>query len=110
MRYPRLVHTAKTPAHVLLTAAEPNEYNERETLLDADLFCSFQAGGKLVFGEKKQQIQLAGTALFDGDICPEYDCPCGGTLSVFGADYGIERVQKWRNPDGSVNYTKIDVR
>lgn len=107
--YPKLITRASTPAHVELLRAEPNEYNERETVLSADLLCNFQAGGQIIFGEQKQQIQLSGTALFDGDICPGYDEPAAGSLRVFGTEYRIVRAQKWRNPDGSVNYTRLDV-
>lgn len=107
--YPRLIIQARTPVHVELLRTGPNEYNERETVLSADLLCNFQAGGQIIFGEQKQQIQLSGTALFDGDICPGFEEPAAGNLSIFGTQYRIVRAQKWRNPDGSVNYTRLDV-
>ena len=107
--YPKLITMAKTPVHVELTSTEPNEFNERGVILEADLRCNFQAGGQIVFGEQKQQIQLSGTALIDGDICPECASPAGGSAVIYNTEYQIVRVQKWRNPDGSVNYTRLDV-
>lgn len=107
--YPKLIIGAKTPAHVELMSTQPNEFGEREIILNADLLCSFQSGGKTVFSEKKQQIQLSGTLLFDGDICPDCDSPAVGSVIVCGTEYRVERVQKWRNPDGTVNYTRLDV-
>ncbi len=107
--YPKLVRTAKTPAEITLYAAEMNEFNEREAAVCGIFLCNFQAGGGIAFTEQKQQIRLSGTLLIDGDICPECFAPVDGTVTVNGAEFRAVRVQKCRNPDGSVNYTKIEV-
>ena len=109
MGYPKLVRIARTPVHVELFKAECNDYNERETAVCGDFLCNHQSGGEIAYGEQKQRIQLAGTLLFDGDICPDCDSPVDGRLTLLGSEFRAVRVQKHRNPDGSVNYTRIDV-
>ena len=109
MGYPRLVRIAKTPVHVELFSAECNEYGERETAVDGDFFCNRQSGGEITYGEQRQRIQLSGTLLFDGDICPDCDNPVDGKVKLGETEFRAVRIQKHRNPDGTVNYTRIDV-
>ena len=47
--------------------------------------------------------------MFDGDIAPDMAVISGGTVEVFGEKRRIERGMKARNPDGSVNYTRLEV-
>ena len=107
--YPKLVRVACTPAHIKLCSTEPNEYNERSTVIEGDFLCNFQAGGGITFDAQKQRIQLSGVLLLDGDICPEFNAPTNGTVMTGDTLYSIVNVRKCRNPDGSVNYTRIEV-
>ena len=58
---------------------------------------------------KKKTVEITGTAMFDGDIAPDMAVISGGTVEVFGEKRRIERGMKARNPDGSVNYTRLEV-
>ncbi len=109
MKYPKLVRAAKTPVHVTITTEEPNEFNEREVLAELDLLCNFQASSKLVYTNEKQSVTLSGTAFFDGDILPGVGFLSSGTVTVFGEERTIFRGTKARNPDGTVNYTKLEL-
>lgn len=107
MKYPRLVTDAKTPASVILEG-EPNEFAECESV-SLSLKCNWQGSGGVVYTADKQKLTLTGTALFDGDICPDMPVISSGSITVFGAQHRIVRGQKCRNSDGSVNYTRLDV-
>lgn len=109
MKYPKLVRIAKTPIHVSITAEEPNEFNEREVLVEADLFCNFQGGSKTVYTSDKQAVTILGAAYFDGDIAPGTPFISSGTVNVFGEEKTIFRGIKARNLDGTVNYTKLEL-
>lgn len=109
MKYPKLVRIAKTPIHVLITAEEPNEFNEREVLAELELFCNFQGGSRTVYTSDKQAVTLSGTAYFDGDIIPDIAFISSGTVDLFGEERTIFRGTKARNPDGTVNYTKLEL-
>ena len=57
--------------------------------------------------EEKKMVQITGTALFPGDICPGLAVISGGSAELFGVKRRIEQGTKARNPDGSVNYTEV---
>lgn len=109
MGYPKLVRIARTPVHVALYKPDINEFGERETAACGDFFCNHQSGGEITYGEQKQRIQLIGSLLFDGDICPDCDNPVDGKVKLGETEFRAVRVQKHRNPDGTVNYTRIDI-
>ena len=71
--------------------------------------CNYQDKGKTVLTSDKKLIQLSGCALIPGDIAPELPSISGGTIKVFGVSRKIYEGTKARNPDGSVNYTRLDV-
>ena len=52
-------------------------------------------------------VQITGSALLPGDICPELPVISGGTATVFGVRRKIQEARKARNPDGTVNYTEV---
>lgn len=109
MSYPRVVRIAKTPVHITLFGAEINEFSEHEPVADGDFLCNMQAGGSIEYGEQKQRVQLTGTLLIDGDICPECGAPVNGKAVISETEYKVIRAQKWRNPDGTVNYTQLEI-
>ena len=70
MAYPKLVRAARTPVSLTLTAAEPNEFGERDEVTLTGLRCNWQDRARVAYTADKQKITTTGTALFDGDICP----------------------------------------
>lgn len=111
MKYPCLVpkRLCKTPIKVCLESEEVNEQGMPKQTLDIELFCNFQDGAKTILTEEKKRVQITGTALFQGDIAPDFPSLSGGTVEVFGEIRRIEQGRKARNPDGTVNYCRLDV-
>lgn len=109
MRYPKLVRTAKTPIHITIESEEINEFNERETILDGDFRCNWQDKSQVKYTSKDTAVTVSGSAYIDGDIQPEIGNLTGGHVVVFGEKRSIYAVSKCRNPDGTVNYTRVDV-
>ena len=54
-------------------------------------------------------IKLEGCALIPGDIAPELPVITKGDITVFGVTRHIYKGTKCRNPDGTVNYVRLDV-
>lgn len=54
-------------------------------------------------------VQITGSALFRGDIVPDVPVISGGKATIFGVDRGIAAGEKARNPDGTVNYTRLEL-
>ncbi len=147
MRYPKLVRCAKTPVRVVLYAEDCNEYNERDVILDKTFKCNYQDSAALKYTADKQQPQVTGKVLIDGDITAslgivtsdfavtddgvlvltqasviddvlEYsnehtdtdsELVITGYVVIFGRKRDIVRGTKARNPDGTVNFTQLEV-
>ncbi len=92
-----------------LESEELNKYGEPKYVKDLDLKCNFQDTAKTVLTAEKKLVQITGTALFCGDIAPEYPALSGGTVTVFGMERRIQQGMKARNSDGTVNYCRLDV-
>ncbi|MBS6645885.1 MAG: hypothetical protein KH366_20105 [Clostridiaceae bacterium] len=111
MKYPCLVpkRLCKVPVHVHLESEELTNLGEPALVLDQDLMCNFQDQAKTILTAEKKLVQITGTALFPGDIAPDFPTLSGGTVIVFGEERRIEQGMKARNPDGSVNYCQLEV-
>jgi hypothetical protein len=111
MRYPVLVDKrfCKTDIKVILEREGLNKYGEPFPSIILNLKCNYQDNAKTVLTAEKKLIQLSGSALFVGDICPELPALSGGSVEVLGVKRRIFQGVKARNPDGTVNYTRLDL-
>ena len=111
MRYPDLVpkRMCQTPVHVVVDTEGISEDGEPVAAFEADLLCNYQDSAKTILTKERKIVQLTGTALFHGDIAPEQASLSSGTVTVFGTERRIFQGYKCRNPDGTVNYTRLDV-
>lgn len=109
MKYPRLVRSTKTPCEVVILS-EPDEYGEEQVLFSDNLLCNMQSSHKIVYTADKHEILLSAVLLFDGDFAPDIETLGNGTVKVKGITHSIVTGSKCRNPDGSVNYIKLEVK
>ena len=103
MKYPCLVpkRLCKTDISVAIDQEGLNKYGEPLKPVE------YQDKAKTVLTAEKKLIEITGTALFPGDICPELPVISGGSAVIFGAKRRILEGRKARNPDGTVNYTEV---
>lgn len=111
MKYPCLVpkRLCRTNILIHLESEDTDEYGGPGKTLDLDLMCNFQDSAKTILTAEKKLVEITGTALFPGDIAPDWPTLSGGTVTVFGETRRIERGMKARNPDGTVNFSKLEV-
>ena len=111
MKYPCLVpkRLCNVDIHVNLESEDTNEYGQPEKTLDLDLKCNFQDQARTILTAEKKLVEITGTAMFPGDIAPDWPTLSGGTVKVFGENRRIERGMKARNPDGTVNFSRLEV-
>lgn len=111
MKYPCLVpkRLCKTDICVHLESEEINNLGEPERTLTLYLKCNYQDTAKTVLTAEKKLIQVSGTALFPGDIAPDWPTLSGGTVTIFGQNRRIVQGIKARNLDGTVNFCGLEV-
>ena len=111
MRWPCLVPGAlcRTPIQVSLYREGIDEDGAPVGALELETACNWQDSAKVIRTGQEHFAQLSGVALFPGDLCPELAAISSGTVIVFGERRDILRGCKCRNPDGTVNYTRLEV-
>lgn len=111
MKYPHLVPDVlcKTNIHVVIYEEGISQDGEPIKALEGDFECNYQDGAKTVYTKEQKLVQITGSALFCGDIAPELAVISDGYAEIFGVKRKILKGAKARNPDGSVNYTKLEL-
>jgi hypothetical protein len=111
MKYPCLIlkSICKTEIHLEIEQEGRNVYGEPLEPVIWDGLCNYQDSGKTVLTAEKVLIQLEGCALIPGDIAPELPVITSGDITVYGVTRHIYKGTKCRNPDGTVNYVRLDV-
>ena len=111
MIYPKLVRKeqCKTDIHVVLYGEGTTEDGEPVIALEDDFKCNYQDKAKRVLSAEKVVIQLTAKAYFVGDIAPDLTVISGGLVTVFGETRSIYQGSKARNPDGTVNFTELEI-
>jgi hypothetical protein len=111
MKYPSLVPAAvcKIPVTLTIYADELTEDGAPAIAATFTGFCNYQDTAQRVYTSDRHYIQLTGKALFNGDIFPALSAIADGQAEIFGEPRRIFRGTKARNPDGSVNYTEIQL-
>lgn len=110
MKYPKLVRNAKTPCYVKVESAEMNSFGARDVLVNDEFKCNYQSSAYTKVTADKQIVTLSGKVLIDGDIAPNVPEITGGTCNVMGVSREIYKGTKARNPDGSVNFTMLELK
>lgn len=111
MRYPCLIKKkdCTTAAHVTIEQEGISKYGEPLQGVEFDGLCNYQDSARTVLTAEKKLVQISGVALFRGDIAPDLPSFSGGKIWVLGKERRILQGQKARNPDGTVNYSRLDV-
>ena len=111
MKYPCLVLKAacRTQAAVSVEQEGVDKYGDPLETVEASALCNWQDTAQTVLTAEKKLIQLSGVALFRGDLIPSLPEITGGYITILGEKRRIYKGSKCRNPDGTVNYTKIEV-
>lgn len=109
MEWPGLIRPEWCQTDIRLTFEREglNEYGEPLDSVEYIGKCNYQDRARKVLTAEKKLVEITGTALFPGDICPELPVLSGGEAVIFGVPRRILEGRKARNPDGTVNYTEV---
>lgn len=111
MRWPELVpdKVCKTECSIQIYEEGLAEEGAPIVALSASLKCNFQDKARTIYTKEKKIVQITGSAYFNGDIAPDVSVISAGKFTVFGVEREIYQGTKARNPDGTVNYTLLEV-
>ncbi len=109
MRWPELVpdRVCTTPVCVYQTDGLNRDGSRKRTVTYIGK-CHHTEKSFQKLSADKQLITLSGQALFNGDISPETP-KIEGYAEIGGKEYIIFGSEKAKNPDGSVNYTRLEL-
>ncbi len=112
VKYPCLVLKQFCKTDIVLTIEQEglNVYGEPLETFTYQGKCNYQDRATTVLTAEKKLITLSGVALFPGDISPELPTISGGIAVVNGVTRQIYEGVKHRNPDGTVNYTEVNLK
>lgn len=111
MKFPCLVRPqfCKTPVSVTLYGEGVTEDGAPEVIYEGTHDCNYQETAKMVLTEQQKKVEVSGVILIPGDICADHPTISGGFAEIFGVKREIAKGIKARNPDGTVNFTELDV-
>lgn len=111
MKWPKLVPKTVCNTHVkVYLSGAIDENGAEEQMLLFDGMCNYSEKSRQVMTAQKQLVQLNAQALFDGDIHPGNDI-CGEVEIDAGSTTRrrIYKASRGRNPDGTVNFTCLEL-
>ncbi|MBR1724041.1 MAG: hypothetical protein IJ723_03360 [Ruminococcus sp.] len=110
MKYPRLVpdRVCTTPITVYREGGLNRDGSPKRTIIFEGR-CNYSEKTYQRITADKQLVTLNAAALFNGDIAPESDTIEGEVLVLHGIHRRIYASQKCRDPDGTVNYTRLEL-
>lgn len=112
MRYPSLVREkdCKTEITVTIYKNELDEDGAPVVVLSENLKCNYQGSAKRRYDAEHNIVELVGVALFNGDPFHTVSEISNGEVVVYGEKRQIAKGTKERNPDGTVNYTRLELK
>jgi hypothetical protein len=110
MKYPQLVpdRVCTTPVTVSRTGGLNRDGSPKKTVVFSGK-CFYSEKTKQKLTAEKQLITLSGEALFNGDIAPDSDIVTGSVDISSEIHREIYACEKAKNPDGTVNYTRLEL-
>lgn len=110
-KWPQLVLSrfCNTDISVSIESEDIGENGTPKELLKWSGKCNYQDKAKKVWTSDKVLVEVTGTCLIPGDIAPDLVVISGGTVQIFGIDRKLVLGTKARNPDGTVNYTQLEL-
>ena len=109
MRWPQLVKpwACKVPITITLTDGI-GEDGAPKTAATVETLCSCNGKGGWSVDERRQMVRYTCTALIPGDIAPGLK-NLTGWAELQGKQLTIHAAGRALNPDGSVNYTRLEL-
>lgn len=112
MKYPKLVRkdVCKIPVTLILDNEDLDEDGAPVEAIKINAKCNYQSSSKRHYTDKENFIETSGSLYFSDDIVPDLNEITSGYCIIFNEKREIYKGTKARNPDGSVNYVRIELK
>lgn len=113
MRYPDLVRDSMCKTFAKVSINKSDAYDEDGEPVEGYVYsgrCNYQEKAHTIITADKRKVEVTGKCLFNGDILPDVNTLDGGMVNILGRDRKIEYSFKARNPDGTVNFTQLEIK
>lgn len=112
-RYPKLVPPEMCHTEVEITFTKGLDTDGSPKVVTSfTAMCNYSEKSRQVMSADRQLIELSACALFNGDIAPGIDLAGEVLVKNAGAPDVVRRIyrgERARNPDGTVNFTKLEL-
>lgn len=95
------------PITIVITGGVQEDGTEKE-ILRKNIKCNYQETTKRVQNSQGLWVPLSGVVRFKGDICPEISNPSGYVI-INNQKIVISNYSRPRNPDGTVNHSRLEL-
>lgn len=110
MKWPRLIAPWACRVPVTLRLAQGVwEDGAPQAAPPIQALCSLDERQHQVLDKERRMVRLAAVLLFDGDPAPGMAEIAGRVELADGRCWDILRAERARDPDGGVNYTRLEV-
>ncbi|MEG1407501.1 MAG: hypothetical protein RSD23_06550 [Ruthenibacterium sp.] len=108
MQWPSLVPAAMCCVPVVLHLTDGiNENGTPREVLTLATVCNYSGKAGWSMDAQRQLVKYTASALFTGDLAPQLQ-NLTGTATLLGGAMTISGFCRARNPDGTVNYVKLE--
>lgn len=110
MKWPELVPDSicNTPIQILFEDGINEDGSPKKTVI-FDGKCNYSEKARQILNAERQLIQLQAVALLNGDIAPGKDISGEAIISNGHVIRRIYASSRGYNPDGTVNYTRLEL-
>lgn len=112
MKYPKLIPTKgilKKTALVEIEQEGLDDTGEPLETITVTEKCNYQERTEKVYSNGKVDTVVRAKCYFDGDLCSSVNAISGGYVTILGERRHIKAGTKAYNPDGTVNYTCLEL-
>ena len=111
MKYPKLVRPqdCTTPVTVTIFTEGLTEDGAPARASSMSLYCHRRSSSKRTYDRRHAEVTLTAVLYFCADFCPDFPEIPEGEVVLDGVRRRIVSGKKARDPDGTVNYIRLEV-
>ena len=111
MKYPNLIpkSVCRTDIRVVIYGEGLSETGSPIVVYDKNIKSNYQDRSYTKLTAEQKIVTLGAKAYIPGDICPKLAVISSGYVEVYSVKRNIYQGTKARNPDGTVNYTLLEI-